>query len=490
MSSVLAIVSKASFDKMVPKGIALGAVVDTSQYVSNNKTFDGLVRGGAIFLVTVRPPDEKLWLVGILENPTKKKDTWSAAANEVPLTDVTSAIKALRFESGSGIKAKKGTLGMSLQTPRALTERDVTLLRGMVSSKGSSKVHASAAYTKAVDAVVHQPKKPKPATSPGRAKKKLKQKALFLHNAALLAAVLDAPESDQPRLVYADYLLERDDPRGELITVQCALGTATGEARERLVERERELLADHGRAWSEAVTKEGKLKFMRGFAHVWKVAPNRLHTCAAAVFAREPIRVVDLSQGDLLNRPPPNMMRAFTCPELSRVHRLELRRITFHRDQFATVAACPYLANLRALDLTYVPLSLVTMAALTSNPTFTKLETLRLVGIKFDLRLVDALARAPFIGTLRSLDLSKSTIGVDGIVALSKTKAFSGLKELLLTDCDLHNATRERKEACVEALVSSAVFAKLDRLAIDQNQLPAEASKRLVTRWGRDHVVV
>ncbi len=222
MSSVLAIVSKALFDKMVPKGIALGAVVDTNQYVSNNKTFDGLTRGGAIFLVTVRPPDEKLWLVGILENPTKKKDTWSVSggANEAPLTDITSAIKSLRFESGSGIKAKKGTLGMSLQTPRALTEADVKLLRGLVSSKHSSKtVHASAAYTKAVEAVVHQPKRKAVASSSKPSTTTKKQKALFLHNDALLAAVLEAPESDQPRLVYADYLLERHDPRGELITV-------------------------------------------------------------------------------------------------------------------------------------------------------------------------------------------------------------------------------------------------------------------------------
>lgn len=73
MSSVLAIVSKALFAKMVPKNVALGAVVDTSAYTSSNKTFDGLKKGGAIFLVTVRPPNEKLWLVGVLENPKKKK---------------------------------------------------------------------------------------------------------------------------------------------------------------------------------------------------------------------------------------------------------------------------------------------------------------------------------------------------------------------------------------------------------------------------------
>jgi hypothetical protein len=163
MSSVLAIVSKALFEKMVPKDVKLGAVVDTNQYLSSNKTFEGLKAGGAIFMVTVRPPDEKLWLVGILQNPKKKGDAWVASANETPLTDITAAIKKLTFESGTGLKAKKGALGMSLQTPRALTEDDVTLLRGFVSKKPASgaRVHASEAYQKAVDAVVHRHKEAK-----------------------------------------------------------------------------------------------------------------------------------------------------------------------------------------------------------------------------------------------------------------------------------------------------------------------------------------
>jgi hypothetical protein len=163
MSSVLAIVSKALFEKMVPKNVALGTVVDTNQYVSSNKTFDALSEGGAIFLVTVRPPSEKLWLVGVLENPKKKGDAWVSRSNEAPLTDITSAIKKLVFTSGTGIKAKKGALGMSLQTPRGLTDADVKLLRGLVKpAAGAKKLTASDAYAQAVDEVVHKHKKGKP----------------------------------------------------------------------------------------------------------------------------------------------------------------------------------------------------------------------------------------------------------------------------------------------------------------------------------------
>jgi uncharacterized protein (TIGR02996 family) len=40
---------------------------------------------------------------------------------------------------------------------------------------------------------------------------------------ALLDDIIAAPDDDAPRLVYADWLLAREDPRGELITVQCEL---------------------------------------------------------------------------------------------------------------------------------------------------------------------------------------------------------------------------------------------------------------------------
>jgi uncharacterized protein (TIGR02996 family) len=40
--------------------------------------------------------------------------------------------------------------------------------------------------------------------------------------AALLAAIRAAPDDDAPRLVYADWLTERGDPRGEYIALACA----------------------------------------------------------------------------------------------------------------------------------------------------------------------------------------------------------------------------------------------------------------------------
>jgi hypothetical protein len=158
MSSVLAIVSKAVFEKMVPKDVRLGTVVSTDRYVSSQKAFESLGGDDAIFLVTVRPPDEKLWLVGILESPKRKGDAWVSAKNVTSLTDITSAIGSLKFATGTGITAKKGALGMSLQTPRLLTDDDVTLLRGLAG--GETKPSLNDVYMRAVEQVVTKHKTP------------------------------------------------------------------------------------------------------------------------------------------------------------------------------------------------------------------------------------------------------------------------------------------------------------------------------------------
>ncbi len=68
---------------------------------------------------------------------------------------------------------------------------------------------------------------------------------------ALLEAVLAQPDDDAPRLVCADWLQSRGDPRGELIAIQCKREQGEHEegVSEELVARERALLAEHGDAW-------------------------------------------------------------------------------------------------------------------------------------------------------------------------------------------------------------------------------------------------
>jgi uncharacterized protein (TIGR02996 family) len=64
----------------------------------------------------------------------------------------------------------------------------------------------------------------------------------------LFEEVLAHPHSDDPRRIYADWLSERGDPRGEFVAVQCELARAFDPD---LAERERQLLAEHGARWVE-----------------------------------------------------------------------------------------------------------------------------------------------------------------------------------------------------------------------------------------------
>jgi uncharacterized protein (TIGR02996 family) len=68
---------------------------------------------------------------------------------------------------------------------------------------------------------------------------------------AFLLAIIDEPEDDGLRLIFADWLEEQCDPRGEFIHVQMELarGVTENRLRRRLKARERELLEAHAAEW-------------------------------------------------------------------------------------------------------------------------------------------------------------------------------------------------------------------------------------------------
>lgn len=93
----------------------------------------------------------------------------------------------------------------------------------------------------------------------------------------LLAAVLAAPDDDEPRLVYADFLQERGDPRGELIVVQCKVARCEHEGRtltaeyRALVERARELSQQQWAAFTKSPDRGLGVSWQRGLVHAISV---------------------------------------------------------------------------------------------------------------------------------------------------------------------------------------------------------------------------
>lgn len=142
MADMMAIISKRNFELFAvdAKGALLGPgqVYRGRRYVSTSRALSPLLDGGSLFLVTVRPPLEQLWLVEILEHPVFTGTEWTARENRVPITDITHLRPLLRFSTGKGIQSRPGALGMGLQTPRRLAPHDVTLLRGSTSVGSTS----------------------------------------------------------------------------------------------------------------------------------------------------------------------------------------------------------------------------------------------------------------------------------------------------------------------------------------------------------------
>jgi serine/threonine-protein kinase len=69
----------------------------------------------------------------VVDAPKFNGTAWVAPApNSLPVTNITALRKTIQFESKKGMSLEAGTLGMSLQTPRALAPSDVTQILGMV----------------------------------------------------------------------------------------------------------------------------------------------------------------------------------------------------------------------------------------------------------------------------------------------------------------------------------------------------------------------
>ncbi len=157
---MMAIVSKAVFEKRAPKAKP-GTVLPWRVYSSASKHLERLDKKSRLFLMTVRPPDEALWLVAVLEGPQFDDDKWIAARNTAPIVDIGSIKSKLQFESGKGLAAKKGALGMSLQTPRVLAEADVALLLTAVSD-AKAAAPAKVRQARPVNLAAHEKSGPLP----------------------------------------------------------------------------------------------------------------------------------------------------------------------------------------------------------------------------------------------------------------------------------------------------------------------------------------
>ena len=128
--------------------------------------------------------------------------------------------------------------------------------------------------------------------------------------------MLAHPDDDAPRLVYADWLTNRGDPRGELIAVQCALAN---QRTQQLLRREKELLRKHGGDWMVGARQLARAcEMRRGFVASIEMTARQF-AAAGELFRTEPVEQLTVLEPD--------------------AHKL------------ATLPAAPHFARLRALTV-------------------------------------------------------------------------------------------------------------------------------------------
>jgi uncharacterized protein (TIGR02996 family) len=258
----------------------------------------------------------------------------------------------------------------------------------------------------------------------------------------LLDAVLAAPEDDEPRLVYADWLMERGDPRGEFITVQCTEarlrreGKRATPAYRAAANRSRAIEREHLRKWVDAVgLRRWWGQFERGFVTQLTISPKALRSKWGSVFSRWPLEHLRLQpQGPAAAGGSPTLGDLAWLAAQPETERLRLLTVDTSWGTSLTLdwaaVARPLLHNHSVDD---PAIAVRQELALGVDPIH---QAARAVSIRTTTpdHIADLNRRCPPAPMLRSLNLSTLSAGVDAadMAVLMATPELRGLEELQL----------------------------------------------------------
>jgi uncharacterized protein (TIGR02996 family) len=325
-----------------------------------------------------------------------------------------------------------------------------------------------------------------------------------------LDAIIEEPDDDGLRLIYADWLQEHENPRGEFIRVQVELARMAPDdpRRPELAARERELLSQHEDEWVAPLWEfqPWQYTFRRGFVEELSIPDTVFLDRGEQLVRLAPVLYLHLGHTE----GPARAAGLAGSPALARLRGLDLGGWPLGDLGLQALAESPYLANLHALGLAdcvlrvtedsplldllsrlprLIALNLsdntvgdVGLAALADAPALSGLRTLRLAGqneIPFrDLihaQGAAALAVSAYLTQLTELDLSGNAVGDAGLRHLANSPALQKLKNLDLGN----NGIGEIGDAGIEALAGSDRLQQLTVLALGQNPLGIPGARAL-----------
>src|SRR5262249_35542652 len=234
-------------------------------------------------------------------------------------------------------------------------------------------------------------------------------------------AILDTPEDDTPRLIYADWLEENGQPqRAQLIRVQCALAPlgADDPRRGALEAEERALLAAHRGDWLAELPSWAapeQATFARGFVRWMTLTENRLLNRAEQLFAVTPL------EGVRLRRVTRSLAPLAGSPHLARLRSLDLTRNVIQDSGVMALAASPQAANLTELVLDDNYVWSPGARAVVTSPHLSRLTSLSLRRTQMDNGGVRGLVEQPHACRLTALNLHDNRLSDAGLAALANS---------------------------------------------------------------------
>jgi uncharacterized protein (TIGR02996 family) len=246
--------------------------------------------------------------------------------------------------------------------------------------------------------------------------------------ADLLAEILADPLAEAPRLVYADLLLARGDPRGELIITEHALAGRLTAARRETLARRRQALRDANAAtwWPYHLDQ---FRTRAGFIVAVRATLETMLEVGPTLFASEPVTDVEVTEiGDVA---------ALTKARwLSRVRRLTPRGLD--GEGFGLLVRSKQSAGLRALNVCGAELDAEALGELGAN--LPSCRSLALTGIPVGDEGAAALARWRHLDQVEVLYLARCELSPDGVNRLLDTGRLRHLEKLCLGNNDLGDA--------------------------------------------------
>jgi uncharacterized protein (TIGR02996 family) len=269
---------------------------------------------------------------------------------------------------------------------------------------------------------------------------------------AIEARIRANPTDTEAWKVYADWLLDQGDPRGELIMLELQPGATKDPA---LLTAIAELISQHRASWEPTgMPVQIHCEWLHGFVHaatlrdiggaedlrvlrrLFADPQARLLGTLKLLFTRskgtkvfKPLaeldfgrlswfRACDVDRGDKL-------VHVLVAQPMLRLIGLDLSYAGLTDAGLIELAACDRLRGLKTLRLTHNEFGPEGVLALANSPNLSELEELDLRYNAIGSAGADALANSPVLGRLGTLNLYADEIGEDGISALASSTTLS-----------------------------------------------------------------